>query len=376
MLLRAFGNTLVAQEELISKTRDRGPRLEGVGAAVHSGNGGRAAESVQFTSGEITAGGVLQGLEALQPVGLGRPASIIIRHVYTGRFPRDSFWHGKTRKDMLLTSAIRDPYTTFNMAPRAINLTKRRLAARTDIIGPDAPEDGTPLVYYSPAVTSQSLTVTFDLAFDDFPDELVGKIAQAVSAAGSIPVFGPYSGVLIGAGTAIKLISSLANALTDSTPDFSATERLDFDMPDAPIPAAGHYVLCTPSFDHSNYRFELNKGLVSKAGGTPYNGDEPYLVFLLDGGKKESFEKFSPTAASAALLSRFLSQKEGSEVLADTVIDAVKLYNDMRFRTEADRLQAQIAQLPAASGERVRLEERRKALVANILSDVLKPAGQ
>src|SRR4051812_33936040 len=87
-----------------------------------------------------------------EPIGAGKPLSIIIRHVYTGRFPKGAVFGG-SRRDLLLTSAVRDVLTTFNAAPRAINILKRRIPHRSDIKGVDATENGTPLVFYTPAVT-------------------------------------------------------------------------------------------------------------------------------------------------------------------------------------------------------------------------------
>ena len=52
----------------------------------------------------------------------------------------------------------------------------------------------------------------------------------------------------------------------------------------------------------------------------------------------KAYDKFIPTAASAALLERFygLGDRQGSEV--KSLLDAVELYNDWTFRREADAL--------------------------------------
>ena len=107
-----------------------------------------------------------------------------------------------------MTSAVKDVFTTFNAAPRAINMVRRRVTPGTSITGVDATENGTPLVYYSPAVTTVSTTATIEMTFDDYPDELVSRIGNAISTAGGIPLFGPYGPVMIGVGLAIKLVST------------------------------------------------------------------------------------------------------------------------------------------------------------------------
>ena len=211
------------------------------------------------------------------------------------------------------------------------------------------------------------------MAFDDYPDELIDKISGAITTAGGVPVFGPYSGILLAVGSAIKLVSKLANALIDSRPEFSVTERLDFQIPGSPVPDAGFKILHSNTFDSTAFEFRIDEGLVHTDTKRRYDGDEPYIVFALDGSKNDNFKNFTPTAASAALLSRFLSQKEGSEVAIDAIVDSFKLYNDVRHRREADRLQTQIDTLPEGSNDRKELEERRKALLANILEELLKP---
>jgi hypothetical protein len=304
-----------------------------------------------------------------EPIGSGKPLSIYIRHAYTGRFPKSSFG---SRKDSLLTTAVRDVFTTFNAAPRAVNFMKRRIPRKTNIAGVDATESGTPLVFYSPAVTTVSTTATVEMAFDDYPDELVSRIGGAIVSAGGIPLFGPYGPVLIGVGLAIKLVSSVVNALSDSRGEFSVSERLEFGLPDGGDIPAGYRVLCDAAFDPTPLQFKLGSGLVD-ANGRAYDGDEPYVVLLLDGRKQDAFKEFAPTAATAALLEKFLQQKEGSELVIGAIVDAVKLFNDLRFRKEADKLQSELAGLDPASEEAKKLKTKINALLANVGEQLLKP---
>jgi hypothetical protein len=308
---------------------------------------------------------------AAEPIGTGRPLSIILRHIYTGRFPKGSAFGG-SRKDVLLTSAVRDVFTTFNAAPRAINLMKRRIPRGTNIAGLDATENGTPLVFYTPAVTMVSTTATIEMAFDDYPDELVSRIGSAISSAGGIPLFGPYGPVMIGVGLAIKMVSTVINAVSDSRAEFTVSERLEFEMPDGAPLAAGHLVLCEPTFDPTPFSFKLGTGLVDK-NGAAYQGDEPYVVLLLDGKKRDAFKDFTPTAATAALLERFLQQKDGSELVISSIVDAVKLYSDFRFRKEADRLASELEGMDPNSDQAVALKTKIDALLANVGEQLLKP---
>jgi len=54
-------------------------------------------------------------------------------------------------------------------------------------------------------------------------------------------------------------------------------------------------------------------------------------------------------------------------------MDALKLYNDVKFRREADRLAAEIERLEEGSVERKEKEAQREAALANIVDELLKP---
>ena len=188
---------------------------------------------------------------------------------------------------MLLTSAVRDAIATFNMAPRAINLMPKGVRKKSHLQGTAATENGTDLIYYVNALTAQSLTVTIDVAFDDFPEELVNQVAGMICGAGAIPLFGPYNGVLLGVRTAIKLVSKLVRSLADARPDLTVHHRFDFEVAGAPIPSSGYWVLSNATLNHEAFRFDLEHGLVDKATNRTYDGDEPYVVLLLDGTRND-----------------------------------------------------------------------------------------
>jgi hypothetical protein len=55
------------------------------------------------------------------------------------------------------------------------------------------------------------------------------------------------------------------------------------------------------------------------------------------------------------------------------IVDAVKLFNDVRFRKEADRLQSELNGLDPASEEAKKLKSKIDALLANVGEQLLKP---
>lgn len=120
------------------------------------------------------------------PIGLNQPLAVMIRHVYTGEFPRKLLL-GK-RKDMLVTSAIKD-VAVFNASARAVNFLRQNVAPNSGFSSPAATEQGTPLVFYTPAVISPSTILTLDITFDEFPDDVFNKVHSVISGLAGLPVF-------------------------------------------------------------------------------------------------------------------------------------------------------------------------------------------
>src|SRR4030042_2051434 len=79
-----------------------------------------------------------------EPIAIGKPLTIEIRWVYTGKKP------GKVGKDMKITSAFKS-LATFNEAPRAVNLIKCGMHAQSNVKW-TATDKGTPLSFYTPAM--------------------------------------------------------------------------------------------------------------------------------------------------------------------------------------------------------------------------------
>ena len=80
----------------------------------------------------------------------------------------------------------------------------------------------------------------------------------------------------------------------------------------------------------------------------------------------------APLLASASLLGRFLKQKQGSEVVMDGLLSAMRLYNDFTFRLKAEEMQKQMATLPASDESRRKLELQVEALNASITETRLR----
>jgi hypothetical protein len=120
------------------------------------------------------------------------------------------------------------------------------------------------------------------------------------------------------------------------------------------------------------FHFEPKRGLIDSSS-QPYTGDEPYIVLSLDGKQRDEFSTFTPTAASAAVMEKFFNLKDGTETAIDTLVSAVQLYNDSKYRSQADSVKQKLDAAAAGSDEAKALQERYNPLLANIQNDALKP---
>ncbi|MEP9359538.1 hypothetical protein [Sphingomonas sp. KR3-1] len=304
------------------------------------------------------------------PIGPNKPLTVLITYVYPGKYPKGGLFGGP--KDMAVVSGVKD-YSVFAASARALNMLKQGVTKREGFSGPAAFEQGTALVAYQPAVVTDSQTITIEGAFDNFPDELVNKVGDAINSAAGIPLFLPWAGYMLAAGALTKLAGGLADALFDGKPAFSFDETLDFNIPGTALPTADFRVLANNSFNPTGYHFDRKRGLLD-ANGNAYAGDEPYVVVSLDGAERPKLADFAPTVASAAVLKRFFNMRDGANASIDAIVDGLKLLSDSKYRFEADDLQRKIAAM-ADGADKTALAARRAAILKNIGNDLLKPQG-
>ncbi len=305
------------------------------------------------------------------PIGLGIPLTVLISHVYTGKYPKTSLF--ESSEDMLLTTACKED-SVFNAMPRAVNYLVPGVKPKTGMKAPPAITDGTRVVFYSPALTIDSLILTLEIKFHDFGPDLIRKVADAAGTAAGLPIFLPASTYMLAASSLLKVAANVGQALFDRNPVFSVTETLDFAVAGNPIAQADFRLLTKPDFDHSGLEYQPGTGLVSKMSAKPYDGDAPYVVISLDGAEKPKLANFTPTHASAAVLEKFYSVSDASGAAIDGFIDAMKVVNDLRFRNDADKLLAQIAKSGNAD-QKAALQAQLDADLKNISDDRLKPAA-
>ena len=298
-----------------------------------------------------------------KPIDFARPLSIVIRRIYTGKFPEKHLF--SDRKPMLISSSVKD-ITTTSAGARALNVIKNGVAPGSVFNGPGASEEGTALVYYSPAVTSPFITIGVTMIFENFDKELFERAAKLFSASAGVPIFMPAANYLLAAGTVLRLAGGIGGQLLNGQAVLNENLQLDFSFGGAGLPQPGFWILSSGTLDTSKYQFDPVKGLIHRSDSTPYDGPDPVVVVTVDGTAVEGVSNFTPLLASATLLSRFFNQKEGSEVPMDAVLDAVKLQTDLTFRKKAEEIKTKLTALPTGSPERLKLDDALKAFNQNI----------
>jgi hypothetical protein len=303
------------------------------------------------------------------PVDFGKPLSIVLRRIYTGRHPEKHLF--SDRKPMLLSSAVKD-ITTTAAAARALNILKKSVGRNSTFSGPDASEEGTELIYYTPAMASPLITVSLTLMFEDFDQELFDRASKLFGDLARVPIFMPATGYLLGASTVLKLAGNVGSQLVNGHPVLEENMQFDFSFGGGSIPKPGFWILSSGILDVNQFVFDPDKGLIEKSNSTSYAGPDPVLIVTVDGKAINGLANFTPLLASASLLGRFFNQKDGSEVAMDTVLEAVRLYNDLSYRRKAEDTKTKLASLPANSPDRKKLEEEVQAFNNNIMEKRLQ----
>ena len=242
---------------------------------------------------------------------------------------------------------------------------------------PSASTQGTPIIFYSPALLERSLTLDLTIIFDNFPKEIFEQVGNFFSSAAGLPIFLAQSAYLVGAGMLLKIIGDIGEAVFDGNPSFNSSDAIDIFLPGSKPMLPGFALITDSNVDQldPNFRnnFQINSaGKVVNSAGKEYDGDVPYLVISLDGTKSDELKDFTPTAASAAVLSKFFGVKNKQEQSLDVLLDALKLYNDFSYRKQIDQLDEKITN-STDKDEKADLQKKREALLKNIGETLLKP---
>jgi hypothetical protein len=307
-----------------------------------------------------------------KPLGIGLPLLVELRHIYTGKNGGGIFG----RSDFLVTSAVKS-IETQGATPRGLNRLAHAPGAHA-YIGFNAAEPGTPILYYSPAVTSFGTLVTIEFSQDRFERDTIDAAAEVLKDAGALPVFAAANTYLLGASAVIKIAGSVLENIFDSVPFLSETLSIQFDAAGLPNFVAGYYVLVA-----SSQKAQLEAEAVIGADGQmktkadtsrAYQGDVPYVVLAVDGrSRSPQLDGFALKAAEASLLERFMKTGSLSQAVLRDLDTALGLFNDFSFRQKVNEIDDALKK-PGLTPEEIKaLNDARGAYVKNIRSKEFQP---
>jgi hypothetical protein len=310
-----------------------------------------------------------------EPIGLGKPMSIEILTYYTGDAPKKFL--GK--KDLLLVSGVKS-LTTHDAAPKAINQIVKKIDDYTHY-EPAAFNQGSPIVYYTPALDMGTVLCSFELIADTFNESVFESVSSLLSKAGGIPVFAPASGILLAGSVISSMVANLGKAVFESKPFFKGNIDIRLDSPGQLITKSKHVGVIDPRHvkefnDYVPKRVSDSSGsqikLVHKNSNKEYNGDAPYVLLSINGANKdEEYKGFSPSLATASILEKFYGTESGSQTI-EVLQDAMELYNDYSFYKKAKKQKERISSLNQNSNEYKNGKLLLDAYLKNIANPIFK----
>ena len=377
-VLYSIGKTLVSRDELLEKASTG--RLRDFANKAASDK----SDSIRFGDVEVTTKDLpAKSKDAIPftPIGLNKPLTVEFLSAYMGDAPGRSFFDtifGRSNPDLLIVSGSKNP-TKSGPAPRAINQIVKDIEDKKRY-SPGAFRTGSPIIYYSPAITDPTTYVSVEMVVDSFSGDLLTQMEGLFRSAASLPVFAPAAAYLLAGATLAKMGKNLIESLTETGAFLKADVDILLDSAGFPVDLARFMVFAAdsdlPKLAGYEAKVITTSGdsrvtLIQKQSGEEYDGDVPYVITSLDGASHKKYENFAPQHASAAMLEQFYGTDTLTGV-ADVLKESLTLYNDLRFRKSADRLKKELKDLKEGSEEFKKLKERLDAYKANIMTDELK----
>ena len=282
---------------------------------------------------------------SFKPIGIGKPLRIEIASVYTGEYKK--FLGG--RKDAIVVSGIKSSQT-FQATSKAINIKSSNVDEKS-FLRFQAFDDGTPIVFYTSAVYTENMLVTFKIILNIFDTKLFETISGLMNSPAWIPVFMPAASNLLGGSQLINIGSKLGDAVFSGRANLSSTISIQFKSPILPPTEPREYVLYSErdKLEFANLKVSVvdvggssQLRLVHKTDNSEYNGLAPYMIILLNGQTREDLSSFAPTLASTAILKKFYGSDNKTGEITSLLQNAMVLYNDSTYRSKGERIKKQI----------------------------------
>lgn len=355
------------------------------------------------------------------PIGLGKPMIISLSSLYVGRATGGG---ASAVGQLLVMSTAKDPV---DYAPSVVAVNAWQQVAPGAQVSLDAGKAGSRVLYYSPAQSERSISLSVQLNYDYFDKALWDAWTEAVTKSAALPAFlgglvaGGPGGAALGqaivtvAGATAKMAISAIDQAVDGGESTVMSWNVPIASPGQP-PTKPGWMILTPdnlkievqmkrkndqgfwealdealfgseppekeAFDVDGLRFYVepeDETLRHREGGTwpdgtHFNKDErvagpfPYALVKIDGTENRKLKKWKPAAISAELASRFLS--DGGTSLPDLAVDVFDAYANATFVRQANELADEMKNASAA--EKKLLEKQRTAAIESITDDNLR----
>lgn len=310
------------------------------------------------------------------PVGIGLPMCVSIETIYTGEAPSKMFG-GKP--DMIVTSSVKGP-ATFQAAQRAINQLVPEVKD-DQYVELGAHSQGTPIVYYTPALQESELFFSFELCAEKFNRKMLDRMSELFGMAGKMPMFFAAGQALVVGSRIVNFVGKLGKTLFETRPFLSDTMRIRIDIGGFRDFKPGFKLICADkdrSFFADRYELKMQSRLgedayrlVERGGTREYRGNRPYLILNVDGRERNALMNFEPKLASAVIISRFFGedrQESGFELLED----ALQLKNDLSYLKKIKEYRHRMSHLEVGSEDHERLSKFVAAYEKNIMDEELR----
>lgn len=289
------------------------------------------------------------------PIGIGKPLGLEIMTTYIGDAP-NRFLGGK--RDIMLVSGSKSVHTQ-GASVRGLNILSRKVTDK-QFIRPGAFDEGSRVVYYTPALDADAIHFNFDLIADTFRPQTFSDISQLFTSAASLPIFVPAAPFLLAGGVVAGLVGRLGNAF-DTPPFMKGSLTLEIRTPGEARAIPGRMII----YDDRDrqellaYRAghiqgpggEMKPALVHRQTGRIYNGNAPYLLINVDGSAKPQLDGFVLQAATVAQLNSFYGQAQPGAEAVNVLKEAMSLYNDLSYSRKIETQELMLAGITDTSSE-------------------------
>lgn len=330
--------------------------------------------------------------QATTPIGLNQPLRIEIKDVFTGDHDAG---------EVLLSTAVKSA-TTFDAQPLALQATHTLRPEQPQHLPFRASESGSSIVFYTPAVLDRELIVDVRMDFDRYDRDRYDRYITLLSQSATLPVFvgaavlggpaavGATSAAVYAAASGLKVVNRAIDRWSDShnRADLLSTFAINLETP-GELPTKAGYFLCwddeqdplvsaSGTWDGGDtvvagergeeFTVDGNGKLLYRDSGRRVDDlAQGYVLLHISGAADRRLANFAPTAASAALVARFIG---GDSDFVGDLAELAQAYNDFYFLRRVGTLDRELA---AASDERTTetLKAERAAVVKHIRSEAL-----